>query len=95
MCSNDQTALGAMEVLASRGIRVPDDTIVTGFDGIEEGRMSTPRLTTVQQPMERLGRAAMWAMRTRLEDRTLPPIALRLPVKLLLRESSEGSGAIG
>jgi LacI family transcriptional regulator len=95
MCSNDQAALGAMEVLAARGIRVPEDTIVTGFDGIEAGRMSTPRLTTVQQPMARLGRAAMWVMRTRLEDRTQPPIALRLPVKLLLRESSEGSGAAG
>lgn len=93
MCSNDQTALGAMEVLAARGIRVPEDTIVTGFDGIEEGRMSTPRLTTVQQPMARLGRAAMWVMRTRLEDRTRPTITLRLPVKLLLRESSEGSSA--
>jgi LacI family transcriptional regulator len=95
MCSNDQAALGAMEVLAARGIRVPEDTIVTGFDGIEAGRMSTPRLTTVEQPMARLGRAAMWVMRTRLEDRTQPPIALRLPVKLLLRESSEGSDAAG
>jgi LacI family transcriptional regulator len=93
MCSNDQTALGAMEVLAARGIRVPEDTIITGFDGIEEGRMSTPRLTTVQQPMARLGQAAMWVMRARLEDRTRPTITLRLPVKLLLRESSEGSSA--
>ena len=40
------------------GVRVPQDTIVTGFDGIEEGRLSTPRLTTVQQPMADLGRAA-------------------------------------
>lgn len=91
MCSNDQTALGVLEVLVARGIRVPEETIVTGFDGIEEGRMSTPRLTTVQQPMAKLGRAAMWVMRSRLDDRAQPPIALRLPVKLLLRESSEGS----
>jgi len=75
------------------GVRVPEDTIVTGFDGIEEGRLSTPRLTTVQQPMADLGRAAMWVMRSRLEDPRQQPIALRLPVKLLLRESSEGSSA--
>lgn len=93
MCSNDQTALGIIEVLTARGVRVPEETIVTGFDGIEEGRLSTPRLTTVQQPMVDLGRAAMWVMRSRLEDLAQPPIALRLPVKLLLRESSEGSGA--
>ncbi|CAN5454876.1 N/A [soil metagenome] len=91
ICSNDQMALGIMEVLQARGVRIPDDTIVTGFDGIEDGRMSTPRLTTVQQPMVKLGRAAMRVMRGRLEDPAQPPIAVRLPVKLLLRESSEGA----
>ena len=91
ICSNDQMALGLMEVLQARGIRVPEDTIVTGFDGIEDGRMSSPRLTTVQQPMVRLGRAAMRVMRGRLDDPSQPPIAVRLPVKLLLRESSEGT----
>ena len=91
ICSNDQMALGIMEVLQARGIRVPEDTIVTGFDGIEDGRISTPRLTTVQQPMVRLGRAAMRVMRGRLDDPSQPPIAVRLPVKLLLRESSEGT----
>ena len=95
ICSNDQTALGIMEVLQARGVRVPADTIVTGFDGIEEGRMSTPRLTTVQQPMVKLGRAAMRVMRGRLDDPSQPPIAVRLPVKLLLRESSEGAPADG
>jgi LacI family transcriptional regulator len=93
MCSNDQMALGIIEVLVDRGIRIPEDTIVTGFDGIDAGRLSTPRLTTVQQPMAQLGRAAMWVMRSRLEDPTRAPIALRLPVKLLLRESSEGPAA--
>jgi LacI family transcriptional regulator len=91
VCSNDQMALGIMEVLRARGIRIPEDTIVTGFDGIEEGRMSAPRLTTVQQPMVKLGRAAMRVMRSRLDDPSQPPIAIRLPVKLLLRESSEGA----
>ena len=89
ICSNDQMALGIMEVIQARGIRVPEDTIVTGFDGIEDGRMSTPRLTTVQQPMVKLGRAAMRVMRSRLDEPSQPPIAVRLPVKLLLRESSE------
>ena len=93
LCANDQTALGIIQELSARGVRVPEDTIVTGFDGIDEGRVSTPRLTTVQQPMITLGRAAMWAMRSRLYDSSQPPIALRLPVKLLLRESSEGTAA--
>jgi len=91
MCSNDQTALGIMEVLTAHGIRIPDDTIVTGFDGIVESRISTPRLTTVQQPMIALGRAAVSVMGRRLAEPDHAPMARRLPVTLLLRESSEGS----
>ena len=91
VCSNDQMALGVLDVFRLRGIRVPEDVIVTGFDGIEAGRQSTPRLTTVHQPMVDLGRAAIRAMLSRLEDREQPPISLRLPVQVLLRESSEGS----
>ena len=64
---------------------------MTGFDGIEAGRQSTPRLTTVHQPMVDLGRAAIRALLSRLENRDQPPISLRLPVQVLLRESSEGS----
>lgn len=62
----------------------------TFCDGIEAGRMSTPRLTTVQQPMVRLGRAAMRVMRSCPDDPSQPPIAVRLPVRVLLRESSKG-----
>ncbi|SDK02953.1 transcriptional regulator, LacI family [Cryobacterium psychrotolerans] len=91
VCSNDQMALGVLDVLRRRGIRVPEDVIVTGFDGIEAGRQSTPRLTTVHQPMVDLGRAAVRAMLSRLDKRDQPPISLRLPVQVLLRESSEGS----
>lgn len=65
--------------------------IVTGFDGIEAGRLSSPRLTTMHQPMAELGRAAVRAMLSRLEHPDQPPITSRLPVKVLLRESSEGS----
>jgi LacI family transcriptional regulator len=91
VCANDQMALGVLEVFTARGVRVPDDVIVTGFDGIEAGRQSSPRLTTVRQPMVDLGRAAMRALQSRLENPQQPPISLRLPVKLLLRESSEGA----
>lgn len=93
VCANDQMALGALDVLRAHGVGVPSDVIVTGFDGIEAGRTASPRLTTVRQPMVDLGRAAMQAMLSRLEDPKQPPISLRLPVKVLLRESSEGPSA--
>ena len=52
--------------------------------------MSTPRLTTLQHPMARLSWAAMRVMRSRLGDPSQPPIAVRLQVRVLPRESSEG-----
>jgi len=58
ICATDQHALRALDTLASLGVRVPDDVAVTGFDGILAGRLSTPTLTTVRQPMEAMGRAA-------------------------------------
>lgn len=90
VCANDQMALGVLDVFTVRGIAVPGTVIVTGFDGIEAGRQSSPRLTTVRQPMVDLGRAAIRAMLSRLANPEQPPISLRLPVKVLLRESSEG-----
>jgi LacI family transcriptional regulator len=89
VCANDQTALGLMEALQARGIRVPEDVLVTGFDGIEAGALATPRLTTIRQPMDDLGRAAIQVMARRLDDREQAPLSIRLPVKVLLRESSE------
>ncbi|MCP1504131.1 LacI family transcriptional regulator [Curtobacterium herbarum] len=87
VCSNDQSALGVLDAVLARGLRVPDDVVVTGFDGIDAGRYSVPRLTTVHQPMGDLGRAAVRAIVDRLDRRDGPPRAVRLPVEVLLRES--------
>jgi DNA-binding LacI/PurR family transcriptional regulator/signal transduction histidine kinase len=59
VCLNDRMALGAMDVLRATGIRVPADVAVVGFDGIEEGRYAAPTLTTIEQPIEELGRSAV------------------------------------
>ncbi|KQR44690.1 transcriptional regulator [Frigoribacterium sp. Leaf164] len=87
VCANDQTALGLLDVLAEHGVAVPGQVLVTGFDGIEAGRFSTPRLTTVRQPMGDLGRVAVRSIVTRLTDPGAPPQRVTLPVEVLLRES--------
>ncbi len=87
ICSNDQSALGVLDAAGARGLRVPEDVVVTGFDGIDAGRFSAPPLTTVHQPMGELGRAAVRAIVDRFERREGPPRAVRLPVEVLLRES--------
>lgn len=87
ICANDQTALGVLDVFAARGVDVPGTVLVTGFDGIDAGRFSVPRLTTVRQPMAELGRAAVQAIVARLADPALPAQRVTLPVEVLLRES--------
>ncbi|MBW1639534.1 LacI family transcriptional regulator [Microbacterium resistens] len=88
MSSNDQMALGALDGFRDAGIRVPEDLVVTGFDGIDAAAHASPRLTTVRQPMIELGRAAVQVLARRLEDRDAAPMSVRLPVEIVLRASS-------
>jgi DNA-binding LacI/PurR family transcriptional regulator len=58
-CYNDMTALGAMRAIRERGLRVPEDVSVTGFDDLFFAEYLEPQLTTVRQPMRRMGEMAM------------------------------------
>jgi LacI family transcriptional regulator, galactose operon repressor len=87
VCRTDSEALDLLEDLRHRGIRVPEDVIVTGFDGIAAGLVSQPTLTTVRQPMHDLGAAAVQLLLNRLAD---PQSAIehhRYPVQLTVRHS--------
>jgi len=59
VCATDQEALVVLDVLRDAGIDVPGQVAVTGFDGIVATRLTSPPLTTVQQPMEAVGRTAV------------------------------------
>lgn len=87
VCANDQTALGVIEALRAFGISVPDDIVVTGFDGIDAGRFVDPGLTTVRQPMDLLGRIAVQLLSDQMSE-TPPACEQRvLPVQVLVRQS--------
>jgi DNA-binding LacI/PurR family transcriptional regulator len=58
-CYNDMTALGAMRAIRTRGLRMPEDVSVTGFDDLFFAEYLEPALTTVRQPMRRMGEMAM------------------------------------
>ena len=58
VCANDEMALGCLEAAHRRGIRIPNDMVITGFDGIEEAYLAIPSLTTAVQPLFDLGRTA-------------------------------------
>ncbi|KIS25677.1 LacI family transcriptional regulator [Arthrobacter sp. SPG23] len=87
VCATDQDALVVMDALAAAGVNVPRDVAVTGFDGIAAGRVIRPSLTTVRQPMEQMGRTMVDLLLDRLDHPDKPPAAIRLPVRVILRES--------
>ena len=86
VCANDQTALGVMHALARRGINVPDQVAVTGFDDVPVARHMQPPLTTVRQPILELGATAFDVLRSQIEGEARPADTV-LPVRLIIRES--------
>ncbi|MFJ9056667.1 MULTISPECIES: LacI family DNA-binding transcriptional regulator [unclassified Streptomyces] len=85
--ANDQMAVGALRALERRGVRVPEDIAVTGFDGIPLSRIVRPSLTTVRQPIRQLGEQAVELLVQRLADPGRAPVSLELPVSLARRAS--------
>lgn len=82
VCYCDHTALGLIQHLQSRGIVVPDQMSVIGYDGIEAGAILRPGLTTLRQPLVELGRAAAEMVLaqiagTKVTDREFQPELLR------------------
>ena len=92
VCANDQTALGVMHALARRGINVPGDVAVTGFDDVPVARHLQPPLTTVRQPMQDMGARAFDVLYSRINTGEGEPDVV-LPVQLMIRESCGCTGA--
>ena len=92
--ANDYMALSAIEELGKRGIRVPDDIAVAGFDDVESARLARPALTTVRQPTEMLGRRAARVVSDLVGGNAPEEVAL-LPTELVRRTSCGCSSGLG
>jgi LacI family transcriptional regulator len=88
VCANDLIALGVLSTFRRRGIRVPEDVAVTGYDDLVLADLVEPRLTTVRQPLEALGQEAARFVLSAIESPGLPRRELRLLPELVVRESS-------
>ena len=86
-CYNDMTALGAIHYLRSRGVRVPGDMSVVGFDDLFLAQYLDPPLTTMRQPMWRMGRTATEMLLDLLKG-NMPVSNIRLPAELIVRRST-------
>lgn len=86
VCANDFMAMGVMDILHRRKIRVPEDVLVTGFDAIREGRTYLPILATVSRQWEKLGANAFTELLKLMEEPN-PELELILPSKFIPSES--------
>jgi phosphoserine phosphatase RsbU/P len=86
VAANDWMALGALDALEARGLRVPEDVALIGFDDIEQARFVTPPLTTVRQPPRQLGIRAVRRVLGVAEEQP-EPMAVLLPTVTIIRQS--------
>jgi DNA-binding LacI/PurR family transcriptional regulator len=89
-CFTDSIAIGAMSELARRGIRVPQDVLVAGFDDVLPGEYAIPPLTTVSFDKRRFVGAALDHLARRIERSASRPTRTAIPHRIVTRASTGG-----
>jgi LacI family transcriptional regulator len=94
--SNDHLAIGLVHGLISRGVRVPEDVAVVGYDDIEDARYSNPPDTTVSPDKKMIAETAVERLLRRIGSSTpVPGMEIRAPHRLVPRASTVGRQATG
>ncbi len=86
VAANDSMAFGALEILQQRGVHVPEDVAVTGFDDLREAQATGVPLTTVRQSFYTAGKHAMETLLKRINGDSVPKVVVT-PTQLLIRWS--------
>ncbi len=89
---NDLSAIGALEAARSRGLNVPNDLSVVGFDDVPEASAMDPRLTTVNIPLKMMAREAVRMLLRRLANPQAQVRSVTLATRLVIRESTAPPG---
>jgi LacI family transcriptional regulator len=85
--SSDQMAFGVYEAVRRRGLRVPDDVSVLGFDDLPESRWASPPLTTVRQPLTEMGGLAARTVLRLAQGEGIDSPRVELATDLVIRDS--------
>jgi len=88
VCYDDVAAIGAIRAIMDRGLRVPEDISVVGFDDIEGASFHNPSLTTIRQPLRQMGAVAARILLQRIRGEEIFPAAEPIVPELIIREST-------
>ena len=87
--SNDRMALGALDAIREQNLQIPDDISVIGFDDIPQASATHPKLTTVNQSLEKMGRIGVQMLLEQIENPERPPRRITLATELIIRDSCQ------
>jgi len=85
--ASDTMALGAMRAARDAGLRIPEDLAIIGFDDLPAASVSQPRLSTVRQPVQQFGIAAVQVLADLIANGSTPPRRIIMTTELIIRES--------
>ena len=88
VCYNDIVAIGAMRALREHHLRVPEDVSVVGFDDIQAAAFQNPSLTTIRQPLRKMGSTAARILLQRIRGQESSPDTVSMYPELVIREST-------
>ncbi|MEO7494423.1 MAG: LacI family DNA-binding transcriptional regulator [Massilia sp.] len=87
-CANDEMAFGALDAINSRGLKVPDDISVIGFDDIPTSSHVFPTLTTMRQPFADMASRAVSEVVAIIQGREMNPARIAFPMQIVIRNST-------
>ena len=85
---NDNIAIGVLQAARERGVRVPEDLSLVGFDDVEAAEIVTPQLTTVRQPLAEMGRMAVSLLERLIEGQRIEALHVELRTQLVVRQTT-------
>ncbi len=88
--ASDSIALGAMRAIEDVGLRIPHDVAIIGFDDLQFAEKANPPLTTIRQPIRRMGKLAVEMLHDIVTNKPLQPSRVSVPTELIVRASTGG-----